>query len=298
MQPLSVYLKSPSSVFRGFLSRFYFLFPDRLYLKLRYRVELGRKLNLDSPKRFSEKLQWLKLYNRKPEYSTMVDKFAVKNYVSNIIGDEHIIPTLGVWNKPEDIDWDSLPLQFVLKTTHGGGGSGVIICNDKNCVNRKEVIKRLKKSMKADIYGTFREWPYKNVPKRVIAEQYISDGDGQLRDYKFYCFNGEPKIMLMASNRYSTHNFDYFDMDFQHLPIESLFGKPLGDKAVKPKLFDEMKRIASLLSKGIPHVRVDLYCANDSVYFGELTFFDSSGFDNMSSDTVDLLWGSWIRLPE
>lgn len=278
------------------MENLYFLFPDKLYLQLLYRLKLGRKPDLKDPQRFTEKLQWLKLYNRKPEYTVMVDKYAVKGYVARIIGDEHIIPTLGVWDRPEDIDFDGLPDQFVLKTTHGGGGTGVVICKDKSIFNRKEAIRELKRSMKANIYGKLREWPYKNVQKRVIAEKYMGDGDGQLRDYKFFCFNGEPRAMLVASNRYTTHNFDYFDMDFNHLPIVSVAGEPLGDKLEKPVSFDEMKIMAAALSKGLPHVRVDLYSTKENIYFGELTFFDSSGFDNMTSDMWDLKFGSWLEI--
>jgi len=274
-----------------------FLFPDKIYLKMLYRLKLGRKLDLKNPKRFTEKLQWLKLYNLKPEYTTMVDKYAVKDYVAGIIGKAHIIPTLGAWDRPEDIDWATLPNQFVLKTTHGGGGTGVVICSDKSTFNCEDAIAKLKHSMKANIYGELRELPYKNVKKRIIAEEFKTDGDGQLRDYKFYCFNGEPKVMLIASNRYTTHNFDYFDVDFNHLPITSVAGPNSVEELSVPENFEMMKEIARKLSAGIPHVRVDLYSTSDGVFFGEMTFFDSSGFDNMNSDAVDLQWGSWITLP-
>lgn len=283
----------------GLVTRLYFLFPDRLYLKLLYRLKLGRRLDLRHPKRFTEKLQWLKLYDRKPLYTKIVDKSEVKQYVARIIGEEYIIPTLGVWNRPEDIDWDSLPNRFILKTTHGGGGSGVVVCNDKAQFNKLEATKTLRKALKQNIYSALREWPYKSVPHRIIAEQLLEKDPkyNDVPDYKFYCFNGEPKVMIVATNRFSNHNFNYYDMEFNKLDIISIVGNKANVDFEKPSHFDEMKSVATKLCKGFPHIRVDLYYSNNRVYFGELTFYDASGFDNMSSDNIDLMWGSWMSLP-
>ena len=299
MPPIQRYLKKPSLIIQGLLVKFNYLFPDRIYLKLLYRLKLGRKLDLKNPKRFTEKLQWLKLYDRKPNYPKLVDKAEVKDYVAGIIGDEYIIPTLGVWNHPEDIDWDNLPDRFILKTTHGGGGSGVVICNDKSQFDKKMAIDKLNRSMKQDIYATLREWPYKDIPHRVIAEQLL-EKDSQyddIPDYKFYCFNGIPKVVLIATNRFTDHNFNYYDMEFNKLNITSSAGRNAAIVFSKPSRFEEMKEIALKLSQGFAHIRVDLYYSNNKIYFGELTFYDSSGFDNLSSDSVDLEWGSWIKLP-
>lgn len=299
MLSLKEYIQKPSLIMLGLLTRLNFLFPDKLYLKLLYRFKLGRKLDLNNPKRFTEKLQWLKLYDRKPLYTKLVDKAEVKRYIADIIGEEYVIPTLGVWNNPEDIDWDSLPNRFILKTTHGGGGSGVIICNDKSQLNREKVIKTLNLSMKGNIYATLREWQYKDVPHRIIAEQLL-DKDPQyddVPDYKFYCFNGEPKVLLIATNRFTDHNFNYYDMGFKKLNITSSAGRNAAIEFSKPSCFEEMKEIASKLSQGFAHIRVDLYYSNNKIYFGELTFYDSSGFDNLSSDRIDLEWGGWIELP-
>ena len=299
MLPIQRYVKKPSLIIQGLLMKFTFLFPDRIYLKLLYRLKLGRKLDLKNPKRFTEKLQWLKLYDRKPNYPKLVDKAEVKDYVAGIIGDEYIIPTLGVWNHPEDIDWDNLPDRFILKTTHGGGGSGVVICNDKSQFDKKMAIDKLNRSMKQDIYATLREWPYKDIPHRVIAEQLL-EKDSQyddIPDYKFYCFNGIPKVVLIATNRFTDHNFNYYDMEFDKLNITSSAGRNAAIVFSKPSRFEEMKEIALKLSQGFAHIRVDLYYSNNKIYFGELTFYDSSGFDNLSSDSVDLEWGSWIKLP-
>jgi len=296
MLAISEYIKHPQKIVLGILNHCWFLFSDRVSLKLQYRINLGRKLNLKNPTRFTEKLQWLKLYNRKPEYTNMVDKIAVKDYVASIIGNKHIIPTFGTWQHFDDIDFDSLPEKFVLKTNHGGGGCDVILCRKKDMFDKSRAKIVIERSLKHRVYPYLREWPYKNVRPMILAEQLLDDID--VPDYKFYCFNGIPKVLLIASNRFSTHNFNYFDMDFRPLQIISLFGDPVNSDLVKrPSQFEKMKDIASRLSKGIPHVRVDLYEVKGNVFFGELTFFDSSGFDNMNSDTVDLEWGSWITLP-
>lgn len=428
------------------VQKFYFLFSDKLSLKIQYRVIMGRRLNLKNPTRFSEKLQWLKLYDRKPIYSTMVDKITAKDYVAGIIGKDYIIPTLGVWDHFDEIDFDQLPDKFVLKTNHSGGSSGVVICRNKSKFNKERAKIRLEKSLKQSVYHTLREWPYKNIQPKIFAEELLEvneqhglmdykvfccngepkmvkvnydvakdyhvnwydlnwdriegttiydptdmtvvierpklledmlakarvlskgvpylrvdfycvdnelkfgeltffpgsgfeqfkpdsfdftigswitlpdriDGGGviikQLRvlfdckdvgvsrkkvdlwDYKFYCFNGEPKVLMIASNRFTTHNFDYYDMDFHRLNITSKEGPNSSTLFPKPKQFDEMKMIAKKLCNGLKHVRVDMYATTEKPYFGELTLYDSSGFDNLSSDEIDLEWGSWINL--
>ena len=196
MQPLLVYIRQPQTILFSLLLKFNKLFPDKLYLQLLYYSNTGNLLHLKNPKTFGEKIQWLKLYDRKNEYTMMVDKYTVKEYVASIIGQEYIIPTLGVWDKPEDINFEQLPLQFVLKPTHGGGGN-IIICRDKALIDRKKVINKLKRALRGDIYKAYREWPYKNVPRKIIAEKYIenpSNENQDLTDYKFYCFNGVPKF--------------------------------------------------------------------------------------------------------
>lgn len=271
--------------------------PDRPYVLLRYKAMMGRQLCLKSPQRFTEKLQWLKLYYRIPLLTKCVDKYDAKIYAASIIGDDHIIPTLGVWNSFDEINFDYLPDQFVLKTTNGGGGGGVVICKEKNSLDKDKAKTVLTKSLKSDIYKSLREWPYKNVKRRIIAEEYKEDRNGELRDYKFYCFNGIVRVMLVASNRFTTHNFNFMDMDFNPLPIISKDGLPNETNIEKPENFDQMKEIVRKLCRPFPHVRVDLYSCNGNVYFGELTFFDSSGYDNMNSDYWDLQFGSWLTLP-
>lgn len=271
---------------------------DEKYLKTLFKWRMGKELNLENPKTFNEKLQWLKLYNRRPEYTMMVDKYAVKLYVAEKIGEEYIIPTLGVWDSFDDIDFDKLPNQFVLKTTHGGGNTGVVVCKDKSKFDIHSAKKKLKKSFKQDLYISLREWPYKDVKKRILAEQYIADSNGELNDYKFFCFHGVPKMMFMATERNSKTGvcFDYFDMEFNHLPFEQC-GPNSKKQLSKPLAMDEMKQIAIKLSANIPHVRVDLYNVDGKIYFGEITFFDSSGLEQFDPIEWDYKLGDWIDLP-
>lgn len=290
-------MASVNSILTKLVMKTNFLYSDEMYLRMLFRLKMGYKLNLENPTTFSEKLQWLKLYNRRPEYTTMVDKYAVKEYVSNIIGSKYIIPTLGVWDRPEDIDWDSLPNQYVLKTTHGGGNTGVVICKDKSTFDKEKAIEKLNRSLKQDIYKTLREWPYKNVPRRIIAEQFIEAENNDLPDYKFFCFDGEVKALFIGTER-GTGNvkFDYFDADFNHLNL--IQQHPLsGRQLEKPAGFEEMKRVASQLSKGIPQVRIDLYNVNGKIYFGEITFFHHGGVVPFHPESWDYTFGSWIKLP-
>lgn len=271
---------------------------DETYVRLIYFIQFHKRLNLKNPQTFSEKLQWLKLYNRKPEYTKMVDKYAVKDYVTSIIGSEYVIPTLGVWDRPEDIEWDKLPNQFVLKTTHGGGNEGVVICRDKNTFDRNIAVEKLNKSLKQDIYRELREWPYKDVPKRILAEQFISPApdENDLPDYKFFCFDGEVKALFIGTERGSGDvKFDYFDAEFNHLDLIQ-YHPMSGKKFSKPKNFEEMKQVASKLSKGIPQVRIDLYNVNGKIYFGEMTFYHHGGMMPFHPQKWDIIFGNWIKI--
>ena len=273
--------------------------PDKPYLQIIFLLKMGKVLHLKHPKTYNEKLQWLKLYNRRPEYTKMVDKYAVKDYVAGIVGKEYVIPTLGLWDKPEDIDFDCLPDQFVLKTTHGGGNTGVIVCKDKSNLDRADAIRRLSKSLKQDLFKSLREWPYKNVKKRILAEVYMEDTQTkELRDYKFFAFDGEVKALFIATDRGSGNvKFDYFDENFNHLDLVQQH--PMSGLDIqKPSCFEEMKEIAKKLSVGLPHVRVDLYEVNGKVYFGEYTFSHHGGCVPFYPKKWDYEFGSWIKLPE
>ncbi|MBQ2818876.1 MAG: glycosyl transferase [Clostridia bacterium] len=272
---------------------------DEKFLKKVFKLRLGRKLDLENPQTFNEKLQWLKLYDRKPIYTTMVDKYKVKKYVADIIGEEYIIPTIGVWNNFDEIDFDALPNQFVLKCTHDSGG--LIICRDKSKLDINAAREKINKALRRDYYLYSREWPYKAVKPRIIAENYMEDTKtAELRDYKFFCFDGEVKAMFIATDRASKieeTKFDFFDENYNHLPFTN--GHPNADVLPeKPEKFELMKELASKLSKGIPYLRVDFYEVDGKIYFGELTFYHWSGFVPFEPTQWDYTLGEWITLPE
>lgn len=271
--------------------------PDETYLRWMFWARIGTRLNLEDPQSFNEKLQWLKLHNRKPEYTVMVDKYRVRDYVVQIIGAEYLIPLLGVWDDPEEIDFSSLPEQFVLKCSHNSG-LGMCICKDKGKLDIPRVKRELRRGLQQDYYLTGREWPYKNVPRKIICEQYMKDGKTEgLTDYKFYCFGGEVRMVMLATNRFvvGKTKFDYFDRAFHHLPF-TLGGPNSEIPPEKPEHFDRMVEIAQILSKGMPHVRVDLYLSDGYIYFGELTFFDGSGFDQIEPVEWDYKIGEWLEI--
>jgi len=292
---VKTFLSSPSAAFgilgaRGLLN----WIPDQLYLKIIWRLKTGKKLNLTSPKTFNEKLQWLKLYNRKPEYTQMVDKYEAKKYVAERIGEKYIVPTYGIWNRFDEIDFGILPNQFVLKCTHDSGG--LVICKDKAKFDIVAAKKKIEKSLKRNYYFGNREWPYKNVQPRIIAEVYLEDdGDDALVDYKFFCFNGVPKVMYISRDHGKTPRTDFFDMDFKHLPF--WFRDPNAEVTPeKPSGFAKMRSIAEILSNGIPFLRVDFYQVNNHIFLGELTFYHMSGYAKVCPSKWDDILGSWIDL--
>lgn len=277
---------------------FYKKMPDERYLKMKFKALVGYELNLDNPKTYNEKLQWLKLHDRNPLYTKLVDKYEVKEYVAEKIGFKYIIPTIGVWDSFDEIDFDLLPNQFVLKCTHDSGG--LVICKDKKKLDMDNTRKKINTSLRQNYYYVHREWPYKNVKPRIIAEEYMEDTvSGELRDYKFFCFGGIPKALFIASDRQDSTTdtkFDFFDMDFNHLDV--INGHPNAEKEIqKPIAFEEMKMLARKLSAGIPHVRVDFYEVDGRVFFGELTFAHWSGFVPFDPMEWDYTFGSWMELP-
>lgn len=274
-------------------------FSDTLYLKLLYNLNFNKQLNLKNPQTFSEKIQWLKLYNRKQEYTQLVDKAEVKQYVKKIIGEEYVIPTYHIWNALDEIDVNSLPDKFVLKTTGGGGSTGVVICNDKSKFDYDAVKRKLKKSSERNIYKNFREWPYKNVRPRFIAEQLLEMPDGSdLMDYKFFCFNGEPKYCQVISGRNDVMSIDFFDMEWVHQPFHEPRNYPFAEvRPLKPINFDLMKDLSRKLADNIPFVRIDFYNISGKIYFSEITFFPTSGLGGFSPEEWDLKFGRMINLP-
>lgn len=272
---------------------------DKKFIEKMFKATMDYPLNLENPKSFNEKLQWLKLYDRNPLYTKLVDKYKVREYISEKIGEDYLIPLLGVWDDPEEIDFDSLPNKFVLKCNHNSG-LGMCICTDKSKIDIKKVKNELKSGLAQNYYLNGREWPYKNVSRKIICEKYMTDETGKnLRDYKFYCFDGKPKIVGIYQDRNSDKETtgDFFDMNFEWVDLK--FGMPNAlNKPQKPQKFQEMIKIAEILSEGIPEVRVDLYISNNKIYFGELTFFDGGGFDKIEPLEWDYKLGSWIKLPK
>ena len=271
--------------------------PDDLYLKRRFHAKLGTTLHLDNPQSFNEKLQWLKLYDRNSSYTQMVDKYAVREYIKNTIGEEYLIPLLGVWDSFDEIDFDKLPNQFVLKTNHDSGT--VVICKNKNTFDIEAAREKINKRINYNYYNLWREWPYKNVKPRIIAEKYMEDNSGGLQDYKILCFGGIPKLIEFHSGRFTENHVQEF-YDFNWIPQSfNQIGYQISYKATdKVDSLDEMYFLSKILAKDIPHVRVDWYVANKKLYFGEMTFFDSSGFDPFYPEEWDYTLGSWIQLPQ
>ena len=281
-------------VLRHCFSRF---MNDRTFIKLDYFSGMGKFPNLEKPTTYNEKLQWLKLNDIHPEYSRLVDKYEAKEYVRKILGDEFIIPTLGIWESFDEIDFETLPNQFVLKTTHDSGG--VVVCSDKSKFDREAARKKLEKSLKHNYFYEHREYPYKDIRPRIIAEKYLEDESGyELKDYKIFCFNGEPKLVEVDFDRFNGHKRNVYDLNWNLIDLIIKFPGDKSRKIEKPIHFDEMLYVAAQLSKGIPHVRVDLYNVNGKIYFGELTFFHGSGMEKFDSIEWDYKLGNLIKLPQ
>lgn len=293
------YISNPWRVFPLLAGKGFFNDIDDLtYLKCMFRGTMGRTLNLDNPQTFNEKLQWLKLHDRKPVYSEMVDKYEAKNYVSDRIGKQYIIPTLGVWNSFEEIDFDLLPDQFVLKCTHDSGG--LIVCKNKSELDLENAKKKISKSLARNYYKWGREWPYKNVMPKIIAEQFIhNNSDEDLKDYKFFCFNGKVKCFKIDFDRFNNHHANYYDTDGNLLNFGEAVCPPKPDRKLElPNTIKTMEMLAENLSRGFSFLRVDFYDIDGIIYFGELTFYPQAGFGRFIPEEGDNILGSWLNLPK
>ncbi|MDE6284546.1 MAG: glycosyl transferase [Bacilli bacterium] len=300
MRAINSYLRKPSQILRSSLRKYGKYLPDKYFLKWTYYMVFGYYPDLNNPQTYNEKLQWLKLNERKPLMSRLVDKIEVKEWVAKKIGKKYIIPTIGVWDHPTDIALDTLPSKFVLKTNHDSGG--LYICKDKNKAKNDwlNICKRLQTSLDTDYYKIGREWPYKNVNRKILAEQFIETDDGEVSDYKFFCFNGEPKFLFVATERQKEGEdvkFDFYDLNYTHLPVKQGH-ENARTTPHKPEQFEEMVKLAKVLSEGFIHVRVDFYNVNERVYFGEMTFFHNSGFVPFTPPEWDKRFGDMIQLPE
>lgn len=270
---------------------------DEQCLKFWYKYNFGKKLDLENPKTFNEKLQWLKMYDRKPIYTTMVDKYEAKQYVADKIGEEYIIPTLGVWDSFDDIDFDKLPDQFVLKCTHDSGG--LVICRDKSEFDKNAAKRKINRSLKRNFYWVGREWPYKDVKPRIIAEKYMSEGNGELQDYKIHNFGGVPKIILVCSQRFSAIGLheDFYNTEWEKLDLKRPMHLTSMEAKEQPAELEKMLALSSFLTKDLPFARTDFYSINGKLYFGEITFFPASGFEKFVPDKMDFEMGNWIKVP-
>lgn len=270
---------------------------DEEFLKKVFPKYMGYPLDLENPKTFSEKLQWLKVNYRNPIQTVMVDKHEAKNFIAERVGSQYIIPTLAVWDSVEDIDFDALPNQFVLKSTHDSGG--IVICKDKSSLDFEAAKAKLSVSLKRDYSKIAREWAYQNVPRRIIAEEYISElGKRDLLDYKMYSFHGEPKLTVVCSNRFSKigTRMNFYDINWEPMGIHFGHYPPLPTEFPKPATYEEMKRLTAELSKDSPFLRVDFYEIKGRLFIGELTFFPGAGFEKFRPMSKDYELGEWLHL--
>jgi len=293
-------MKNLRYYFLSIIKKYALWLPENLYIRLLYYFDTGRILNLNRPQRFTEKIQWLKLWYRHPLLPQLVDKISVKEFVIDKIGNKYIIPTIATFEDPNKIDFDTLPDKFVLKPSFGGGSNGVIICNDKKNLDKADVIAKLSSAYKSNIYKRYREWPYSKVPRRIIAETLLEDPNhSDIMDYKFYCFNGMPCYCQVIANRRLHETIDFYDIDWVHQPFWGLNRQcfQAGTLLERPSNYDEMIKIASVLSHGLPFVRVDLYNIAGEIYFGELTFYPASGLGTFTPDLWDFRLGNLLSLP-
>lgn len=297
MKSIKDYIRHPKYILISIMTHTAALWPDKLYLQAIYYLREGKKLNLKSPGTFTEKINWLKLYDKNPLYTKLADKIAVKKYVAERIGSEYIVPTIAEFNTVDDIDWAGLPNQFVLKCTHDSGGN--VICMDKNSLDIEKSKAKLKKRIKKNFYLPTREWAYKNVPRRVIAENYLRiPGKTDLTDYKIFCFNGAPRYIQVIMDRNKCETIDFFDTNWMHQPFIGFNPKYKNAKELpdKPKNLDTMISIAKILCENIPFVRVDLYNICGRIYFGELTFYPAAGLGSFNPLEWDLKLGQCLNL--
>lgn len=273
------------------------LWSDKLYIKVQFKSFLGYWPNLEKPKTFQEKTQWLKLYDRKPIYTQMVDKYEAKSFIEERIGKVYIIPTIGLYDDVSQINYSSLPNSFVMKTTHDSGT--VVVCHNKSELDIQKTNEFLAMRLKRDYFYPEREWPYKDVKHRIIIEELIGENCDDLRDYKFFCFNGVPKLMFIVSNRWKEggHKADFFDMDGNKLDVYQPGFENNPHTPELPSCFEKMKELAAVLSKDIPLLRVDFYAVDDKIYVGELTFSDSGGYVPFIPDKYNRIYGDMITLP-
>lgn len=296
-QKLIQYAKHPGKIVLWFGRRGWLPFvSDEAFIKLQFKERFGYPLDLKYPRTFNEKLLWLMLYDRRPEYTRLADKYAVKKWVADRIGEEYIIPTLGVWEHFDDIDFDALPDQFVLKCTHDSGS--IVIVRDKAKLDRAAAKKKLERALRRNYYIGAREWQYKDIPPRIIAEKYMTDESGvELKDYKVFCFNGEPKLIQVDYGRFTNHKRNLYTTDWQYVKGAINYPTDPDHPIKRPTQLEKMLTLAHTLSAGFPQVRVDFYSIEDHIYFGELTFTHEAGLARFDPESLAVEMGGWIKLP-
>lgn len=280
------------------IKRYLLVTDDRKYLERRYEAILGSKLNVDNPRNFNEKIQWLKIHDKNPKYPLLVDKYEVKKIVAKEIGEDYLIPTLGLFDNFDEIDFDSLPNSFVLKCTHDSGS--VVICKNKSLFDVDNARKKLERCLATNYYLWWREWPYKNVKPRIIAEKYIVDTsscENELMDYKVFNFNGEPYIIQVDYDRFVDHKRNLYYTDWKYIEAEIEFKSNKEKIIKKPIVIDEMLEVARKLSQNIPHARTDFYCIGDKLYFGEITLYHGGGFEKIIPEKFNSELGDKLILP-
>lgn len=274
--------------------------PDKLFLGTRYWLRTGKKINWNNPQTFNEKMQWLKVYNRKKEYTQLVDKYKVREFINDTIGEEYLIPLIGVWDSPDDICFNSLPDQFVLKCNHNSG-LGMCICRNKKDIQEKQVKKELKKGLKQDYYISGREWPYKDVKRRIVAEEFIQDGVHEdLRDYKVFVFNGKAYYIQVDIDRFTNHRRNFYTTNWEYVPFTTLYPTDPTIKVERPKQLNQLIEVSEQLAAAAgtpPFVRIDMYLLPDKMYFGEITFFHGGGGEPFYPESYNLQLGNLIKLP-
>ena len=296
------YLSEPAYRFAvNAILGFYDNMPDDEFIRKQYFLVFGRKVNLENPVTFYDKIQWLKIHDRNPEYNRIVDKYEAKIHAANLIGEEYIIPSYGVWENFDDIDFDALPNQFVLKCTHDSGS--LVVVRDKNSHDMKQSRQFLKKRLRRNLYRYAREWVYKDVKPRILAEKYMEEAAGDaLIDYKFLCFNGTPKFCEVITDRWTDESTDFFDMNWKHLDLmdlSNLAGQEHNNlrQPDRPKNFELMAEFATILARDTIFRRVDFYEIKGKVYFGEITFYPCAGLVLLAPDKWNKILGDMIVLP-
>lgn len=294
---LAQWYKDPRYVMAGIVKRLpLHWMRDDTYLRMLYWIRFGKKLDLEAPQTFNSKLQWLKLYDRRPEYTIMVDKYAAKKWVADRIGEQYVIPTLGVWNHFDEIDFNRLPNRFVLKCTHDSGG--LVIVRDKNNLDKRAARHKIEKCLRRNFYYTGREWPYKNVPSRIIAEPYLTDESGvELKDYKIFNFDGTPNLIQVDYGRFAKHKRNLYTTDWKYIEAAIQYPTDPTHQIAEPKKLDKMLELAHKLSEGFPHVRTDFYNIEGRILFGELTLNHGSGFEKFTPPELAVKMGQWLTLP-